>query len=89
MQILALFCPCMKANEMQAFEDPRCLFHILYCNDPGFTLFVLIALRKQEVDNQPFIYLAIISTLYYVFFVIYPHSDLSEHVVSAASLCYL
>ena len=89
-QILALFLSMpMKANEMQAFEDPTQVSYSIYyiVMILVFTLFVLIALkRNMKWTISLFIYLAIISTLYYVFFALFTLiPDLSEHVVSAAS----
>ncbi|RXA18986.1 hypothetical protein EQO05_10005 [Methanosarcina sp. MSH10X1] len=74
-QILALFLSApMEVNEMQAFEDPTQVSNSIYyiIMILVFTLFVLIALkRNMKWVISLFIYLAIISTLYYVFFALF------------------
>ena len=74
-QILALFLSMpMKANEMQAFEDPTQVSNSIYyvIMILVFTLFVLLALKKNmKWVISLFIYLAIITTLYYVFFALF------------------
>ncbi len=74
-QILALFLSTpMEINEMQAFEDPTQVSNSIYyvVLILGFTLFVLLALKKNmKWAISLFIYLAIISTLYYVFFALF------------------
>lgn len=74
-QILALFLSMpMEVNEMQAFEDPTQVSNSIYyiVMILVFTLFVLIALkRNMKWAISFFIYLAIISTLYYVFFALF------------------
>lgn len=74
-QILALFLSTpMEVNEMQAFEDPTQVFNSIYyiVMILGFTLLVLIALKKnmKRIISLS-IYLAVISTLYYVFFALF------------------
>ena len=68
-QILALFLsPSMEGNGMQAFEDPTQVSNSIYyiVMILGFTLLVLIALKKnmKRIISLS-IYLAVISTLYY------------------------
>jgi len=74
-QILALFLSMpMKANEMQAFEDPTQVSNSIYyvIMILVFTLFVLLALKKNmKWVISLFIYLAIITTFYYVFFTLF------------------
>lgn len=74
-QILALFLSMpMKANEMQAFEDPTQVSNSIYyvIMILVFTLFVLLAFKKNmKWVISLFIYLAIITTLYYVFFALF------------------
>jgi len=74
-QILALFLSMpMEVNQMQAFEDPTQVSNSIYyiVMILVFTLFVLIALKKNmKWVISLFIYLAIISTLYYVFFALF------------------
>jgi len=74
-QILALFLSTpMEINEMQAFEDPTQVSNSIYyvITILVFTLFVLMALKKNmKWVISLFIYLAIISTLYYVFFALF------------------
>ncbi|MDR7664896.1 presenilin family intramembrane aspartyl protease PSH [Methanosarcina sp. Z-7115] len=71
-QVLALFLSApMKVNDMQAFEDPTQVSNSIYyiIMILVFTLLVLIALKKNmKWVISLFIYIAIISTLYYVFF---------------------
>jgi len=74
-QILALFLsPSMEGNGMQAFEDPTQVSNSIYyiVMILGFTLLVLIALKKnmKRIISLS-IYLAVISTLYYVFFALF------------------
>lgn len=89
-QILALFLSTpMEVNEMQAFEDPTQVSNSIYyiVLILVFTLFVLIALkRNMKWVISLFIYLAIISTLYYVFFALFtlvPALSGFEVIVSA------
>lgn len=74
-QILALFLSTpMEVNGMQAFEDPTQVSNSIYyiVIILGFTLFVLITLKKNmKWVISLSIYLAIISTLYYVFFALF------------------
>ena len=74
-QILALFLSTpMEVNDMQAFEDPTQVSNSIYyiIMILGFTLFVLIAIKKNmKWVISLFIYFAIISTLYYVFFALF------------------
>lgn len=74
-QILALFLSTpMEVNEMQAFEDPTQVSNSIYYIGMilAFTLFVLIAIKKNiKWVISLSIYLAIISTLYYVFFALF------------------
>ena len=74
-QVLALFLSApMKVNDMQAFEDPTQVSNSIYyiIMILVFTLFVLIALKKNmKWVISLFIYFAIISTLYYVFFALF------------------
>jgi presenilin-like A22 family membrane protease len=74
-QILALFLSTpMEVNEMQAFEDPTQVSNSIYyiVMILVFTLFVLLALKKNmKWVISLFIYLAIISTLYYVIFALF------------------
>lgn len=74
-QILALFLSTpMKVNDMQAFEDPTQVSNSIYyiVLILGFTLFVLIALKKNmKWVISLSIYLAIVSTLYYIFFALF------------------
>ncbi len=74
-QILALLLSMpMETNEMQAFEDPTQVSNSIYyiVMILIFTLFVLIAIKKNmKWIISLFIYLAIVSTLYYVFFALF------------------
>ncbi|MGB9938816.1 presenilin family intramembrane aspartyl protease PSH [Methanosarcina sp.] len=74
-QVLALFLSTpMEVNEMQAFEDPTQVSNSIYylVLILVFTLFVLMALKKNmKWVISISIYLAIISTLYYVFFALF------------------
>lgn len=74
-QVLALFLSTpMETNEMQAFEDPTEVSNSIYyiLTILVFTLFVLIAIKKNmKWIISLFIYLAIVSTLYYVFFALF------------------
>ncbi len=74
-QILALFLSTpMEVNEMQAFEDPTQVSNSIYyiVMILVFTLFVLLALKKNmKWVISLFIYLAIVSTLYYVIFALF------------------
>lgn len=74
-QILALFMsPTMEESGMQTFKDPTEVSNSIYyiIMILGFTLFVLIALKKNmKWAISLTIYLAIISTLYYVFFALF------------------
>jgi presenilin-like A22 family membrane protease len=74
-QVLALLLSMpMETNEMQAFEDPTQVSNSIYyiIMILIFTLFVLIAIKKNmKWIISLFIYLAIISTLYYVFFALF------------------
>jgi presenilin-like A22 family membrane protease len=74
-QILALFLSMpMEVNQMQTFEDPTQVSNSIYyiVMILVFTLFVLVALKKNmKWVISLFIYLAIISTLYYVFFALF------------------
>lgn len=71
-QILALFLSTpMKVNGMQTFEDPTQVSNSIYyiIMILVFTLFVLVALKKNmKWVISSFIYFAIVSTLYYIFF---------------------
>ena len=71
-QVLALLLSTpMEINDMQAFEDPTQISNSIYylVTILVFTLFVLIAIKKNmKWIISLFIYLAIVSTLYYVFF---------------------
>jgi presenilin-like A22 family membrane protease len=71
-QILALFLSTpMEVNGMQTFEDPTQVSNSIYyiVMILVFTLFVLIALKNNmKWVISSFIYLAIVSTLYYIFF---------------------
>jgi presenilin-like A22 family membrane protease len=71
-QILSLLLSTpMETNEMQAFEDPTQVSNSIYyiVMILTFTLFVLIAIKKNmKWVISLLIYLAILSTLYYVFF---------------------
>jgi presenilin-like A22 family membrane protease len=74
-QILALFLSMpMEVNNMQTFEDPTQVSNSIYyiIMILGFTLFVLVALKKnmKRIISLS-IYLAVISTLYYVFFALF------------------
>ncbi len=74
-QVLALFLSTpMETNEMQAFEDPTQVSNSIYyiLTILIFTFFVLIAIKKNmKWIISLFIYLAIVSTLYYVFFALF------------------
>jgi presenilin-like A22 family membrane protease len=74
-QVLALFLSRpMEVNNMQAFEDPTQVSNSIYYIGMilAFTLFVLIAIKKNiKWVISLSIYLAIISTLYYVFFALF------------------
>jgi presenilin-like A22 family membrane protease len=74
-QIIALFLSTpMEASGMQAFEDPNAVSNSIYyiVMILIFTLFVLIAIRKNiKKVISLFIYLAVISTLFYVFFALF------------------
>nr|WP_048177538.1 presenilin family intramembrane aspartyl protease PSH [Methanosarcina sp. MTP4] len=71
-QALALFMATpMEINEMQAFEDPTQVSHSIYYIGLilAFTVLVLIAIKKNMTWLiSLFIYFAVLSTLYYVFF---------------------
>lgn len=71
-QILALFLSePMEVSGMQTFEDPTQVTNSIYyiVMILGFTLFVLIAIKKNiKWIISLVIYFAIISTLYYVFY---------------------
>ncbi|MCC4768983.1 hypothetical protein FXV91_01830 [Methanosarcina sp. DH2] len=74
-QVLALLLSMpMEINEMQAFEDPTQVSNSIYYLGMilVFTLFVLIAIKKNmKWIISLLIYLAIVSTLYYVFFALF------------------
>jgi presenilin-like A22 family membrane protease len=74
-QILALFLSTpMEVNHMQTFEDPSQVSNSIYyiVMILVFTLLVLVALKKNmKWIISLFIYFAIISTLYYVFFALF------------------
>lgn len=74
-QVLALLLSTpMETNEMQAFEDPTQVSNSIYyiVMILIFTLFVLIAIKKNmKWVISLLIYLAIVSTLYYVFFALF------------------
>ncbi|MDQ1276433.1 MAG: hypothetical protein QG610_2011, partial [Euryarchaeota archaeon] len=64
----------MENNNMQAFEDPTQVSNSIYyiVLILAFTLVVLIAIKKNmKWIISLFIYLAIVSTLYYVFFALF------------------
>jgi len=64
----------METNDMQAFEDPTQVSNSIYyiIMILAFTLFVLIAIKKNmKWIISLLIYLAIVSTLYYVFFALF------------------
>lgn len=64
----------METNNMQAFEDPTQVSNSLYyiVLILAFTLVVLIAIKKNmKWVISLLIYLAIVSTLYYVFFALF------------------
>jgi presenilin-like A22 family membrane protease len=64
----------METNNMQAFEDPTQVSNSIYyiIMILAFTLVVLIAIKKNmKWIISLFIYLAILSTLYYVFFALF------------------
>jgi presenilin-like A22 family membrane protease len=74
-QIIALFLSTpMEVNNMQTFKDPTQVSNSIYyiVMILGFTLLVLIALKKnmKRIISLS-IYLAVISTLYYVFFALF------------------
>jgi presenilin-like A22 family membrane protease len=74
-QILALFLSTpMETNNMQTFEDPTQVSNSIYylLMILIFTLFVLIAIKKNmKWIVSLFIYIAIVSTLYYVFLALF------------------
>lgn len=74
-QVLALLLSMpMEINDMQAFEDPTQVSNSIYYIGMilVFTLFVLIAIKKNmKWIISLLIYLAIVSTLYYVFFALF------------------
>ena len=74
-QVLALLLSTpMEINEMQAFEDPTQVSNSIYyiVMILVFTLLVLIAIKKNmKWIISLLIYLAIVSTLYYVFFALF------------------
>lgn len=74
-QILSLLLSTpMETNEMQAFEDPTQVTNSIYyiVLILAFTLVVLIAIKKNmKWIISLLIYLAILSTLYYVFFALF------------------
>jgi len=74
-QILSLLLSTpMETNNMQAFEDPTQVSNSIYyiIMILAFTLVVLIAIKKNmKWIISLFIYLAILSTLYYVFFALF------------------
>ncbi len=88
-QILALFLSTpMEVSGMQAFEDPTQVSNSIYyiIMILVFTLFVLIAIKKNmKWVISLFIYLAIISTIYYVvlaLFTLIPFLSGVESIVS-------
>ena len=74
-QVLALFLSTpMEVSGMKTFEDPTQLSNAIYYMGLifAFTLFVLIAIKKNmKFIISLFIYFAIISTLYYVFYALF------------------
>lgn len=74
-QILALFLSApMEVSGMQTFEDPTKVSNSIYyiIMILGFTLFVLIAIKKNiKWIISLVIYFAIVSTLYYVFLALF------------------
>jgi len=74
-QILALFLSApMEVSGMQTFEDPTNVSNSIYyiIMILGFTLFVLIAIKKNiKWIISLVIYFAIVSTLYYVFLALF------------------
>ena len=85
-QVLALFLSApMEVNDMQAFEDPTQVSNSIYYIGMilVFTLFVLIAIKKNmKWVISLFIYFAIISTLYYVFFALFTLFPISFRICS-------
>ncbi|MPM55618.1 hypothetical protein SDC9_102415 [bioreactor metagenome] len=79
----------METNNMQAFEDPTQVSNSIYyiVLVLSFTLVVLIAIKKNmKWIVSLLIYLAIISTLYYVFFALFtliPSLSGFEDILSA------
>ena len=71
-QIIALLLASpMEVNEMQAFEDPTNVSYSIYYIGLilGFTLLVLLAIKKNLTWLvKLFIYIAVLTTLYYIFY---------------------
>lgn len=99
-QILALFLSTpMEVNDMQAFEDPTQVSNSIYYLGMilAFTVFVLIAIKKNiKWVISLTIYLAIISTLYYVFFALFTlfpplsgFEDIASVLISAGATVLL
>lgn len=90
-QILALFLSApMEVSGMQTFEDPTNISNSIYyiIMILGFTLFVLIAIKKNiKWIISLVIYFAIVSTLYYVFLALFSlFPTLSDFAVIASLL---
>lgn len=89
-QILALFLSTpMEVSGMQAFEDPTQVSNSIYyiIMILVFTLFVLIAIKKNmKWVISLFIYLAIISTIYYVVLALFTLIPFLSGVESIASV---
>ncbi len=90
-QILALFLSApMEVSGMQTFEDPTNISNSIYyiIMILGFTLFVLIAIKKNiKWIISLVIYFAIVSTLYYVFLALFSLiPTLSDFAVIASLL---
>lgn len=90
-QILALFLSApMEVSGMQTFEDPTNISNSIYyiVMILGFTLFVLIAIKKNiKWIISLVIYFAIVSTLYYVFLALFSlFPTLSDFAVIASLL---
>lgn len=88
-QIIALLLATpMEMNEMQAFEDPTDVSNSIYyiglilC----FTLVVLLAIKKDMTWLITlFIYIAVLSTLYYVFYALFTLLPMSPGAVTLVS----
>ena len=88
-QIIALLLATpMEINEMQAFEDPTDVSNSIYYIGLilGFTLVVLLAIKKEMTWLiKLFIYIAVLSTLYYVFYALLTLLPMSSGTITLVS----